>query len=115
MPPRLIPGSPCSDVVLVAGYVQLVFGEEVYSLLNEVEIAASRKVIKQGPAEFAAHLRGLIGQRVVHASHSESALLQLLFESGNEVRCNVEPARPAGTEAFTFMRRGRLLVVEHNL
>ena len=111
---NLVPEDPLSEVAFVHDYVQVAFQDARFSLYNTLRLILGPIAFTQGEVEFPGHLVGLIGHRVLSASSSENAFLQLHFEGGAELQVLRAGRFRRGPEAYQFNGLQGLIVVEQN-
>jgi hypothetical protein len=113
MRPNLTPLEPLSQVIFVYDYLQLVFGEEIFSIYNPSELVFEGSTLVQGQAGFCDSLVRLIGQRAEHIAKDEH-MLSLTFEGGAQLYILPDASGSCGPEAFEFAGNNNFLVVEQN-
>jgi hypothetical protein len=105
------PQDPLSQVVFIHDYVQLVFEDCSFSLLNPIVVESVTAVLRQGSPGFCDALVKLIGQEA-HFDALESPSIRLSFSSGTSVLVLPDGIGP---EAWIFYSSRQPLVVEQNV
>jgi hypothetical protein len=112
MRPSLVPPQPLSKVVFVHDYLQLVFGSDVFTLYNRVQLKIGSALMVQGETGFCDELVRLISQKVLE-THDRHALT-MAFENGAELSVLNGETDVSGPEAFQYDGPDNLIIVEQN-
>ncbi len=114
MKPNLEPSDPLSQVVFIHDYLQLIFQDEMFNIYNLSKVSRAGEIVMQGQSGFCDAVVALIDQRVENVSHSDSHILELLFEDGTQFLVGRDEASICDPEAYGYYGENQGLVVEPN-
>jgi|SRR5690606_10348054 len=109
------PKEPLSQVVFILDYVQLFFGENVFTFYNDPIITENHHSKHRDTPGFCDKIVNLIGLCISQISVAESGALTLCFSQNLSIFVPTENSNTEGPEAWQFSEANGQIWVQANV